>query len=486
MECILITPYHWSFMATKKSFSDLSYDDLASLNLGIKQERLDHITQEQAQKKRFKFLQEYPEIKAVTIAFTDLEGKLHTLDYDTQFLIKNHDALSFDGSSVRGFSQQSESDLRLCVDWSAFYILPADIFGHGKVLVFCEIYTRDGKPYVADMRSQLNLYTKKLYAKDKTILHAANEIEGFLFEGQNAEKEYTHTHSFTPVARGGYYQTLQSDALQQFITNCADAQRALGFEPEKNHPEVAPGQFEINYSYTEILISADQVQLYKYVCRTLAHQMGMTASFLPKPMMGVNGSGMHTNLSINKNNKNIFYDKKGKDGLSAAGWNFLTNILHHAKELCLLLNPSVNAYRRLDPHFEAPNQIKVSPNDRGSMIRIPWGNENSTRIEVRSVGPDVNPYMLMFALTKIGLEAKETKIKLPTESYLPDNIYDAIIYCKESDMITTLLGKEVKANFITLKTIQAERSPKALGTRVKSSEIKFHHEVTTQELWNKF
>lgn len=473
-------------MATKKSLSSLNYDDLASLNLAIKQERLNHITQEQAQKKRFKFLQEYPEIKAVTLAFTDLEGKFHTLDYDTQFLLKNHDALSFDGSSVRGFSQQSESDLRISVDWSAFYILPADVFGEGKVLIFCCIDTRDGKPYAADMRSQLQLYTNQLYKKDKTILHAANEIEGFLFEGQNAEKEYTHTHAFTPAASGGYYQTVQSDPLQAFITSCANTQRALGFEPEKNHPEVAPGQFEINYSYTEILISADQVQLYKYLCRTIAHQMGMTASFLPKPMMGINGSGMHTNLSINKNNNNIFYDKKGKDGLSTAGWDFLTNILHHAKELCLLLNPSVNAYRRLDPHFEAPNQIKVSPNDRGSMIRIPWGTEKSARIEVRSVGPDVNPYMLMFALAKLGLEGKTTKNKLPEKSFLPDNIYDAINFCKDSDMITTLLGKEVKANFIALKTMQAERCAKALGTRVKSSEIKYHHEVTNQEIWNQF
>jgi glutamine synthetase len=145
----------------------------------------------------------------------------------------------------------------------------------------------------------------------------------------------------------------------------------MGFGNEKDHPEVAPSQFEMNFSYTEALIAADQVQLYKLLCRQVARTDDMTASFLPKPVTGVNGNGMHTNMSFNKKGKNLFWDASGQDGLSKAGWDFVDRILTNADDICLMLNPSVNAYRRLDPHFEAPNQIKASANNRGAMVRIP-------------------------------------------------------------------------------------------------------------------
>src|SRR5439155_2219369 len=149
---------------------------------------------------------------------------------------------------------------------------------------------------------------------------------------------------------------------------------------------------------------ADQVQLYKLLSRQVASQLNLTACFLPKPATGINGNGMHTNLSLAKKGSNLFYDKKGKDGLSKSGWDFITRILSNAQDICLVLNASVNAYRRLDPHFEAPNQIKASAIDRGSMVRIPLGNERSARVEVRSIAPDANPYMAIYTLLKAGLE----------------------------------------------------------------------------------
>ncbi len=184
---------------------------------------------------------------------------------------------------------------------------------------------------------------------------------------------------------GGYYHSLPGDPLRTFIDTAAEVQRAMGFENEKDHPEVAPSQFEINYSYGEVVAAADQIQLYKLICRQVATKMGLTASFLPKPVVGVNGSGMHTNVSVSKGKKNLFWDPKGQEKLSAFGWGFVDRILTHGNDICLLLNASVNAYRRLDPHFEAPNQIKASAADRGSMVRIPIGNEKSMRVEVRSV-----------------------------------------------------------------------------------------------------
>ena len=157
----------------------------------------------------------------------------------------------------------------------------------------------------------------------------------------------------------------------------------MGFANEKDHPEVGPSQFEMKFSYSEAVVAADQFQLYKLLCRQVASKLGMTASFLPKPVVGINGSGAHTNLSVGRKGKNLFYDKKGQDGLSTFAWSFINRILANANDICLILNSSVNSYRRLDPHFEAPNQIKVSAIDRGAMVRIPLGNEKTARVEVR-------------------------------------------------------------------------------------------------------
>ena len=185
----------------------------------------------------------------------------------------------------------------------------------------------------------------------------------------------------------------------------------MGFQNEKDHPEVAPSQFEINYSYAEVVAAADQIQLYKLICRQVATNMGFSVSFLPKPVVGVNGNGMHTNVSISKGGKNLFWDPHGTEKMSKLAWQFVDRILTHGNDTCLLMNASVNAYRRLDPHFEAPNQLKASAVDRGSMVRIPIGNERSSRVEVRAVAPDANPYMVMLAVFRTGIEGQIAKIK---------------------------------------------------------------------------
>ncbi|HEY4978538.1 MAG TPA: glutamine synthetase family protein, partial [Candidatus Acidoferrum sp.] len=406
-----------------RNFLALTYDELEELNLQAKDERKSRTPIHKVQEKRIKYLADEKRIKAVTVLFSDLEGRLHMLDYDKKFLVKSWDNLTFDGSSIRGFTAQRESDLRLAMDWSAFYWGPADIFGSGKVLVFGEVIDKDGSPYSADIRGVLKGFSDELYKKEKYTLNAANEIEGFLFEGPDAERRYHETGKFDYVNTGGYYHSLPGDPLRTFIDTTAEVQRAMGFQNEKDHPEVAPSQFEINYSYGEVVAAADQIQLYKLICRQVANKLGFTASFLPKPVVGVNGSGMHTNVSISKDGKNLFWDPKGEEKLSKAGWSFVDKILTHGNDICLLLNPSVNAYRRLDPHFEAPNQIKASAVDRGSMIRIPIGNEKSMRVEVRSVAPDANPYLVLYSIFKTGLDGDTSKIKnlRQAERYLPDN-----------------------------------------------------------------
>jgi glutamine synthetase len=471
-----------------RNFLELSYEELEELNLKAKDQRKKRVDPGKIQEERLKYLTDTKGIKAVTVLFSDLEGRLHMLDYDKKFLVNSYDNLTFDGSSIRGFTAQRESDLRLGLDWSSFYYAPADIFGSGKCLVFGEVIDKDGAPYLGDARGLLKTLANEEFTKNGYTLNAANEIEGFLFEGLDAEREFHKTGKFEYVNTGGYYHSLPGDPLREFIDISAEVQRAMGFENEKDHPEVAPSQFEINYTYGDVVAAADQIQLYKLICRQVATQMGMTASFLPKPVTGVNGSGMHTNVSITKDGENLFWDPNGEEKISKFAWEFVDRILTHGNDICLLLNASVNSYRRLDPHFEAPNQIKASATDRGSMVRIPIGNKKSARVEVRSVGPDANPYMVLHSVFKTGLHGKTSDIAnlRQAERYLPDNIYTAIENFRASEWTTELLGADVKQRYADLKQGSADRCARLLGTIVKPSEVQFHHDVYNQLLWGQF
>jgi glutamine synthetase len=476
-------------MATDlREFLTLPYAELEELNLAAKKQRMDRVAPDKLAEQRLKYLHDTKGIKAVTVMFSDLEGRLHMLDYDKKFLLKSHDNLTFDGSSIRGFSAQRESDLRLAIDWASFWWAPSDIFGAGKVLVFGDVLARDGTPYPADIRGTLKAFANEEFDKHGYTLNAANEIEGFVFAGLDAERHYETTGKFEYVNTGGYYHSLPGDPLRLFIDTVAEVQRAMGFENEKDHPEVAPSQFEINYSYGEVVAAADTIQIYKLICRQVATRLGMSVSFLPKPVVGVNGNGMHTNVSVSKGGKNLFWDAKGEERLSKFGWEFIDRILTHANDICLMLNSSVNSYRRLDPHFEAPNQIKASAIDRGSMVRVPFGNERSSRVEVRSVAPDANPYMVMLSVFKTGLHgsiANEKNLR-QADRYLPDNIYTALENFRKADWATELLGADVKERYADLKQASADRCPRLLGTFVKSQEVQYHHEVYNQYLWNLF
>ena len=474
-----------------RRFLEIPYDELEELNLEAKEKMVQRIPEEELREHYLHYLKEEKRLKAVTVCFTDLEGRFHMLDYDKKYFLRSYDNLTFDGSSIKGFSVQKESDLRLDIDWGTFRWLPSDVFGPGKVLIFGLIKDRDGSGYPSDMRTSLKSLVADLYGKQQLIVNISVECEGFLLQGVSAEQNFNSREGFKLVSSGGYYHSLPQDPLKLFIDRFAEAQRSLAFENEKDHPEVAPSQFELNYSHCDALLAADLVQLYKLTARQIAANMGLTASFLPKPIAGINGSGMHCNISLSKQDQNIFHDAQGEDGLSAKALDFIDRLLNNANDICLVLNSSVNAYRRLDPHFEAPNQIKSSAVDRGAMIRIPLSNHRSARIEVRTVAPDANPYLSFLTLIKAGLygpmtetitsEARRTRTR-----FLPDNIHDAIRLFKSSEFMTGLLGDEVKAKFVERKQAVADRSPKDLGTRVKTGEVRFHHEVTNQHLWNLF
>jgi glutamine synthetase len=471
-----------------RNFLTLSYDELEEFNLKAKEQRKNRVAAHTLQEERLKYLTDEKRIKAVTVLFSDLEGRLHLLDYDKKFLLGSADNLTFDGSSIRGFTAQHESDLRLGLDWSSFYWVPSDVFGTGKVMIFGEINDKHGKAFTGDIRGVLKTYADEQFKTNGYTLNAANEIEGFLFRGRDAEQEYTKTGKFEYVDLGGYYYSLPGDPLRNFIDTTAEVQRAMGFQNEKDHPEVAPSQFEINYGYGDVVAAADQIQLYKLICRQVANNLGNTASFLPKPVVGVNGSGMHTNVSISKGKKNLFWDPNGLEKVSTFAWEFVDRILTHGLDICLALNPSVNAYRRLDPHFEAPNQLKASAIDRGSMVRIPLGNERSARVEVRAVAPDANPYLVLQSVFKTGIDGEIAKIDNLRQAhrYLPDNIYTAIDLWRGSEWIGKMLGDDVKERYAELKQNSADRCPRLLGTQIKTQEIQYHHQVYNQHLWNEF
>jgi glutamine synthetase len=468
-----------------KNFLELNYEDLEILNCKAREIK----DPKKAEDKHRRYLENEPHIKAVTVCFSDIEGRLHMLDYDKQFLLKSLRNLTFDGSSIRGLSEQQESDLRLVIDWASFTFVPADVFGAGKVIVFANICDANFQPYESDFRGQLQAYAKHIQATRGLEAVMAPEIEGFLLKGVDAEQHYDSETGFELVSSGGYFHSLPLDELRTFIDRVAEAQRAMGFRNEKDHPEVAPSQFEINFSPSDVVHASDVVQLYKLVCRQIAMNMGMTATFLPKPLQAVNGNGMHINFSFQKNGKNVFYDKNGKDNLSSAAWEMVDKLLAHAPEMCLLLNSSVNAYRRLDPAFEAPNHIKASAADRSAMIRIPFGDEKSTRLEIRSVAPDANAYLAMLAILKTSLDdnpPKPESDKRPRIRFLPATIQDSLRAFKASDFMEQTLGASAKQKYTARKQLAANRSPRDLGSRVKASEIIYHHEVTNQHLWNSF
>jgi len=468
-----------------KDFLELSYEALTRLNLAAREFN----DPAAAQKAQVAALQKESRIKAVMVCFCDIEGRLHVLDYDKNFLINSLDNLTFDGSSIRGFTELHESDLRLVVDWTSFTYLPADVFGAGKVVVFASVADRDLRPYESDFRGRLQQYCQELKKSKGLEAFMAPEIEGFLLAGTDAEQKYKNGEGFKLMTSGGYFHTLPLDKLRSFIDTTAEAMRAMGFKNEKDHPEVAPSQFEINFSYTDALRACDQILLYKLLCRQIADSMGMTATFLPKPIQGINGNGMHTNFSLAKNGKNIMYDKSGPDRLSKTALDLVEKLLSRASDISLILNSSVNAYRRLDPNYEAPNQIKYSANDRGSMIRIPFGNERTARIEIRSVSPDVNPYLLLFTIIKTAVEDKApaaAKDKRPRLRFLPSNINDAIRLFRASDYTDSIMGKSSKEKYLEHKQASAHRNPRDLGDSIKEAEVLYHHEVTNQYIWNQF
>ena len=363
-----------------RDFLEIPYEQLEEMNLEVKQARINRETPDKLREARMKYLTDEKRIKAVTVCFTDLEGRLHMLDYDKKYLLKSQDNLTFDGSSVRGFSAQQESDLRLGIDWSRLLLAAG-----GRVRprqgagVLPRCWAATAQPYAGDLRSMLKKYSDAACSRRTgMVCHVAPEIEGFLFKGRDAERHYNETGKFEYVSIGGLlplaagrqaarlHRRRRRGAARDGLPEREGSPRG-GAQPVRDELQLRRGAHH----------RRPGAALQAAVPPGGGQPRRAPPAFLPKPVTGVNGNGMHTNMSFNKGGKNLFWDAKGQENFSKAGWDAIDRILNNADDLCLVLNPSVNAYRRLDPHFEAPNQIKASANNRGAMVRIPTGNEKS-------------------------------------------------------------------------------------------------------------
>ncbi|MGP8320352.1 MAG: type I glutamate--ammonia ligase [Methanosarcinaceae archaeon] len=411
----------------------------------------------------FKSIEEH-NVKFIRLQFTDIQGVVKDVEIPVTQIEKALDTgISFDGSSVEGFVRIDESDMVLRPDVSSFAILPWNKEKGVVARVICDVYAPNGKPFSGDPRYVLKKVLK--IAEDMGfLLNVGPELEFFLFEVENG-KATTIPHDF-----GRYFEFAPADLAEDIRRDIVLTLTSLGFDIEASHHEVAFGQHEIDFKYGDALTTADNVMTFRYVTRTIAKLNGLHATFMPKPIFGESGSGMHVNLSLSKigAGKNAFYDPEGDMQISDTARYFIGGLLKHIKSMTAILNPLVNSYKRLVPGYEAPVHIAWSGANRSSLIRIPAARGQSTRVELRSPDPSCNPYLTFAAILAAGIDGIKNKID-PGDPIdvnifnltgaerdemgigsLPNTLKDATYYLSTNETLKEALGSHVHDNIIRL------------------------------------
>jgi len=406
-------------------------------------------------------------VRFIRLQFTDLLGSIKNVEIPFSQLEKALDnKMMFDGSSIEGYVRIEESDMYLYPDLSTWVVFPW-VTENQVARLICDIYMPDGTPFAGDPRGILKRALEDAEKMGYTTMNVGPEPEFFLF--QTDDKGY-------PTAevndQGGYFDLAPTDLGENCRRDIVLTLEEMGFEIEASHHEVAPGQHEIDFKYASAVKAADQIQTFKLVVKTIARQHGLHATFMPKPLFGVNGSGMHCHLSLFRGNENAFYDQSDKLGLSEEARHFMTGILKHARGFAAITNPTVNSYKRLVPGYEAPCYVAWSASNRSPMIRIPASRGLSTRVEVRNPDPAANPYLTLAALLKAGLDGISSK--LPTPPPVDRNIYvmsdeerieegipslpidlkEALSELLRDDIICEALGDHALSHFYELKEIE--------------------------------
>ena len=406
-------------------------------------------------------------VKFIRLQFTDILGTLKNVAITDRQLEKAlNNQCMFDGSSINGFVRVEESDMYLRPDLDTFVIFPWRP-QQGKVArLICDVYMPDGTPFEGDPRYIL----KKAINKAKDMGYTMNvgpECEFFLFEVDNDGNPTLKTND-----KGSYFDLGPIDLGENARRDMTLALEDMGFEIETSHHEVAAGQNEIDFKYADALVTADNIATFKYVVKSIAQRHGLYATFMPKPLHGVNGSGMHINISLIKDGKNAFHNEEDELGLSSVAYNFIAGVLKHIKEICPITNPLVNSYKRLVPDYEAPVYIAWSAKNRSPLIRVPSAREEGTRIELRSPDPSSNPYLVLACLLLAGLEGIKYNLEPPKcidrnifvlnreerkreniES-LPESLHEAVAYMQKSDLVKEALGKKAFEYYIRAKEVE--------------------------------
>ncbi len=406
-------------------------------------------------------------VKFIRLQFTDIFGVLKNIAIPADQLSKALEGeIQFDGSSIEGFVRIEESDMNLRPDLDTFVTFPWRPKEGAVARMICDVYNPDGTPFAGCPRGRL----KSVIAEAEEMgffMNAGPEAEFFLFHTDEEGLPTLKTHD-----RAGYFDMTPADlgenARRDMVLTLSD----MGFEVEASHHEVAAGQHEIDFKYNDALTTADSLATFRLVVRTVAQRHGLHASFMPKPIFGINGSGMHTHQSLFRGEENAFYDPKAPYELSETALNYIAGIIEHVKAFTAITNPTVNSFKRLVPGYEAPVYVAWSQRNRSPLIRIPARRGLGTRVEVRSPDPSCNPYLALAVMLKAGLDGIQRKLTPPepverniyemTEEErknrnidsLPGNLFDALQELEQDPVMIAAIGDHIWERFQEAKILE--------------------------------
>ncbi len=409
-------------------------------------------------------------VEFIKLQFCDINGQVKNMSLPSSQIDKilNNETM-LDGSSIKGFRNIETSDMYFYPDLSTFTLLPFredKTAGTNVARIICDIHNPDGTPFEGCPRANLKRVMKK--AKDLGYeMNVGPEAEFFLFKRDANGRPTMETHD-----RAGYYDVAPDDMGENLRKQIVRTISSMGFEVEASHHEVAAGQHEIDFKYADALTSADNIITFRYAVKAIANLNGSHATFMPKPIFGINGSGMHCNLSLFKNGKNTFYDAKRAHQLSETALYAIGGLLDHVRNFTAITNPTVNSYKRLVPGYEAPVYLAWSLANRSALIRVPAKRGNATRVELRSPDPSCNPYLALAVILEAILDGVQKKTKPPLDidknifkmddrerkrakiETLPGNLYDALMLMKKSPIVKSALGEHIFKEFMSSKLIE--------------------------------
>ncbi|MTI84430.1 MAG: type I glutamate--ammonia ligase [Firmicutes bacterium] len=409
-------------------------------------------------------------VKFIRLQFTDIFGVLKNVSITVEQLDKALDGeLMFDGSSIEGFVRIEESDMYLRPDPSTFVVFPWKPREGAVARLICDIYDSDGQRFIGDPRNVLRRAIDDA-AELGYSMNVGPEAEFFLFHVDGDGRPTTITHD-----QAGYFDLTPVDLGENARRDMVITLEQMGFEIEASHHEVAPGQHEIDFKYSDALDIADKIVTFKFVVRTIAQRHGLHATFMPKPIFGIAGSGMHLNQSLMKNGSNAFYDPEGDNKLSKDCQHYIGGLMAHAPAITAVANPNINSYKRLVSGYEAPVYMAWSYRNRSPLVRVPAKRGPSTRVELRSPDPSCNPYLALAACLRAGMDGIKNKIEPPLPcdrniyeltagerkelgiGTLPESLNEAMLELSNDDVIKDTLGKHVLQRFMEAKKIEWDR-----------------------------